>query len=346
MESPNTLNNHPQEYDPLAEGLFADIAAILAAGLEPERPTVAEYLNGRALLYSGRINEIHGEPGTGKSNLGAVFSIPVLTNGRSVMYIDPEDSATAATRRLIAFGCPADAIQKGFHHTGCPSSADYARLVAWAQRHRPALVIVDGLAEVLAAEGLSEDKPDEFLKYCRERLQPFAATGAAVLLADHVVKNAESRGRWSRGTGAKMGRYDGVSYSVELGRGYTPEIPGFVRLRVAKDRNGGVGMVNQEIAEIHFIPAGGGATNVVFREPASGERFIPTALMEKISKRLETFPDSSLRDLRTLGKAEYVDTGIAELSSMGCLEVTKVGPGRPTKFRLIRPYREHEKDEP
>lgn len=339
------MNNHPQEYDPLAEGLFADIGAILAAGLEPERPTVAEYLNGRALLYSGRINEIHGEPGTGKSNLGAVFSIPVLTAGRPVMYIDPEDSATAATRRLIAFGCPDDAARKSFFHTGCPSSADYPRLVAWAQRHRPALVIVDGLAEVLAAEGLSEDKPDEFLKYCRERLQPFAATGAAVLLADHVVKNAESRGRWSRGTGAKMGRYDGVSYSVELGRGYTPEIPGFVRLRVAKDRNGGVGMVNQEIAEIHFTPAGDGCTSVAFREPASGERFVPTALMEKISKRLEAFPDSSLRDLRTLGKAEYVDTAITELSSTGCLEVTKVGPGRPTKFRLIRSYREHEKDE-
>lgn len=339
------MNNHPQEFDPLAEGLFADIAAILAAGLEPERPTVAEYLNGRALLYSGRINEIHGEPGTGKSNLGAVFSIPVLTAGRAVLYIDPEDSATAAIRRLIAFGCPADAIQKSFFHTGCPSSADYSRLVAWAQRHRPALVIVDGLAEVLAAEGLSEDKPDEFLKYCRERLQPFAATGAAVLLADHVVKNAESRGRWSRGTGAKMGRYDGVSYSVELGRGYTPEIPGFVRLRVAKDRNGGVGMVNQEIAEIHFTPAGDGCTSVAFREPASGERFVPTALMEKISRRLEMFPDSSTRDLRTLGKSQFVDTAIQELAATGHVEVSKTGPGRPTIYRLLKRYREHGGDE-
>jgi hypothetical protein len=317
---------HPTEYDPLAEGLFADNAALIAGGLEPERPTVGECHPGLALFYAGRLNEIHGEPGTGKSNLAAVATLTVLAQGKKVVCIDPEDTAISAIRRLVAFGCTVDAV---------------------IERERPALVILDGLAEALAAEGLSEDAPDDFLKFCRERLTPIANLGAAVLIADHVVKNTETRGRWSRGTGAKMGRYDGVSYSVALGKGYSPTQAGFVRLRVAKDRNGGVGVVGQEMAEIHFTPAGNNRTSVQFKEPANKDqqRFVPTAIMEKVSRRLELFPDSSLRDLRALGKADYVDTAIAELASLGHLEIARGGPGKPTRHRLINPYREHEEDE-
>jgi hypothetical protein len=338
---------HPTEYDPLAEGLFADNAALIAGGLEPERPTVGECHPGLALFYAGRLNEIHGEPGTGKSNLAAVATLTVLAQGKKVVCIDPEDTAISAIRRLVAFGCTVDAVIEGYRHTGWQQGAAFERLLAWIERERPALVILDGLAEALAAEGLSEDAPDDFLKFCRERLTPIANLGAAVLIADHVVKNTETRGRWSRGTGAKMGRYDGVSYSVALGKGYSPTQAGFVRLRVAKDRNGGVGVVGQEMAEIHFTPAGNNRTSVQFKEPANKDqqRFVPTAIMEKVSRRLELFPDSSLRDLRALGKADYVDTAIAELASLGHLEIARGGPGKPTRHRLINPYREHEEDE-
>jgi len=339
--------SHPAEFDPLCEGLFADNAAIIAAGLDPERPSVGEFSPGKFLFYAGRLNEIHGEPGTGKSNIGAVASILTLAKDQQVLCIDPEDSATSAIRRLVSFGCSHDVIIKGFRHTGCPTSEDYSRLHAWAERNKPALVLVDGLAEALAADGLSEDKPDEFLKYCRDRLQPFTAAGAAVLLADHVVKSTESRGRWSRGTGAKMGRYDGVSYSVELGKGYSPSVPGFVRLRISKDRNGGIGVIGQEVAEIHFEPKGEGTTSVKVKEARCAQegRFIPTAIMEKVSRRLETFPDSSTRDLRGLGKSQFVDDAISELVQRGHLEVSKATAGKRSSYRLISSYRQEAEDD-
>ncbi|PTX95075.1 hypothetical protein DB345_12320 [Spartobacteria bacterium LR76] len=326
--------------------LFADVGKILSAGLDPERPTVAEYATGSFLFYAGRLNEIHGEPGTGKSNINLLATMTVLATGQPVLYIDPEDSAEAAIRRLLGFGCPEDVIRDHFKHTRCPAGDDYARLASWATANKPPLVIVDGLAEALAADGLSEDKPEDFLKFCRERLQPFTDAGAAVVLSDHVVKSAENRGRWSRGTGAKLGRYDGVSYAVELGQGYSPTVEGFVRLSVAKDRNGGVGVVGQSVTEIHFSPMEAGLTRVTFKKPTgkSEGRFLPTALMEKVSRQLETVPTSSARDLRALGKSDFVDRAIRELVAMGNLQVTPGGIGRSNKYKLIKPYREDNSD--
>ena len=48
------------------EKLFVDLGAIIANGLEPERPTLARLSPERYMLYKGRINEIHAEPGVGQ----------------------------------------------------------------------------------------------------------------------------------------------------------------------------------------------------------------------------------------------------------------------------------------
>lgn len=341
---------NPHEVIPAGHGLFADIRKLMAAGLEPERPTVAPVLpEGGCLLYRGRLNEIHGEPSVGKTNVALALCLPLLAEGRSILYIDPEDTAAAAVRRLLAFGAEPESIITHFHHTQCPEVQDYPYLIAWAGTARPELVVIDGCAEILASLNLDENDPGDFLSFCRDRLKPFADHGSAVLLADHVVKNTESRGRWARGTGAKMGKYDGVSYSVELGKSYSPSLPGHVRLRVAKDRNGGIGVIGQEVAEIHFTPDfTEERTEVKFLLPAAKNdghgRFIPTALMEKISRRLEEFPDSTLRDLRQCGKREYVELALSTLAANGHLSIKKGGPGKPTIYRLSQPYREHPDD--
>jgi hypothetical protein len=53
------------------EELFVDLRKIIDAGLEPERPTVAKIPTGDCLLYAGRLNEIHSEPGLGKTEYRA-----------------------------------------------------------------------------------------------------------------------------------------------------------------------------------------------------------------------------------------------------------------------------------
>jgi len=204
------------------------------------------------------------------------------------------------------------------------------------------LVILDGLAEAMAAEGHDEDKPAAFLAFCRERLRPFADAGCAVLVSDHVTKNAETRGRWARGSGAKLGRYDGAVYSAELVKPYSPTQAGAVRLRVAKDRNGGAGASGEVIAEVHFSPGADGQTLVEFRQAEAPGEFRPTVLMERVSRKVETFPESSKRDLREAGNHKTVDLAIGLLCREGFMRVVHGGLGRAAKFEVLKPFREAE----
>jgi hypothetical protein len=112
-------------------------------------------------------------------------------------------------------------------------------------------------------------------------------------------------------------------YSVELILPYSPTLAGKVRLRVSKDRNGGVGAAGQVITEISFTPSNG-ITEVKFERPTGGP-FVPTALMGKICKHLEISPDASQNDLRKLGKSQYVDQAIHELHARAHIGIGSKG---------------------
>ena len=58
----------------------------------------------RCMLYKGRINEIHGRPGVGKTNLALCFALTVMKEGGHVVLIDPEDTPVGILTRLKAFG--------------------------------------------------------------------------------------------------------------------------------------------------------------------------------------------------------------------------------------------------
>ncbi len=88
--------------------------------------------------------------------------------------------------------------------------------------NHPDLVILDGLAEALAAEGQNEDKVGDVLGFFRSRLRPFAELRGRCSSLRPCHESTEDRGRWARGSGAKLGRYDGVSYSAELAKPYSP----------------------------------------------------------------------------------------------------------------------------
>jgi len=307
--------------------LFIDLKPFIENGCEPEVPTIADVGLANCLLYAGRMNEIHGEPGTGKSNIAIATSIAVMKAGSTVLYIDPEDTPAGFTRRSLQFGANPDDLIHRCHYLHNPMPEDIAAAQRWAATNRPALVVLDGLAESMASEGLVEDKAGDVLTFFRERLRPFTEkAGAAVLISDHVSKSSEERGRWARGSGAKLGRYDGVSYNIGLIEAYAPGHAGAVKLTVAKDRNGGVGRVGQTIAEVHFTPDSDNRTLVSFRMPEGLEgAFRPTAIMRKIVTYLQERNEATARDLRTLGKSQAVDLACQLLQEEGDIVLTKNG---------------------
>ena len=136
---------------------------------------------------------------------------------------------------------------------------------------------------------------------------------------------------------AKAGRYDGVSYEVVAAKAYTPTIEGFVRLKVQKDRNGGIGPRGYIAAELHFVPNASGGTIVTFREPAEKQDgpWKPTAIMEKMVKHLETVGEANTTELRGLGgNTEQNGMAIKFLKDEGKIGTRK--EGKNTLHYLIK----------
>lgn len=323
--------------------LFADFKQILAGKCPREMPSVCEAMPGRFILYAGRINELHGESGVGKSNINLTIAHRIMRDGGTVLFLDPEDNPQGIAQRFISLGGnPQDLIHR-FKYVHNPEPSDYPGLIEWAKRHKPTAVFLDGLAEALIAEGYDENSV-EVLTFLRQRIRPFADAGAAVVIADHVAKNRETRGRSPRGSGAKLGRFDGAVYSVELLKPYSPTTAGAVRLTIAKDRNGGVGYVGQRVAELHFSPSEDGRTETYFT-PASeiGKAFLPTALMEKVSKFVESqdlAPSKNVIEQKVEGKNEYIRKAIDALLEGGFCKAEQ--RERATKIISIKPFRERE----
>ena len=321
---------------------FTDFRPIIEGGFKREIPAVCEAMPGRFLLYAGRLNEFHGESGIGKTNISLAIASRIMDDGGIVLFLDPEDNPEGIAQRFIALGGNPDHLLTRFKYVHNPEPSDYPGLIEWAKQTKPTAVFLEGMAEALVAEGYNEDKTEDVLPFLRQRIRPFADNGAAVVIADHVAKNKESRGRNPRGSSSKLGRYDGCAYIVELIKAYSPTTAGAVRLLIAKDRNGGVGHVGEHIAELHFTPDEDGKTLVHFTTPAeSGKAFLPTGLMEKISRFVETsdlVPSKNMIEQKVSGKAEYKRQAIASLVELGYFKEEK--RGNALHCVSVKPFRE------
>lgn len=311
---------------------FIDFEELLSEELQQEVPSVAEIWPGTCLFYRGRLNEAHSEPGLGKTNVLSSATIRVIQGGGTVIYIDPEDTPRGFVSRLLSLGADPEDIRSRVKYLHNPDPGDIAAAIQWAKSNPVELVVLDGCAEAMAAVGADENSAADVLAFFRANLRPFAEAGAAVVVADHVTKSTESRGRWARGSGAKLGRYDGAVYEIAPGKAYTPTQPGFVRLKISKDRCGGAGAFGQVVAEVHFAPGHKG-TAVVFKSPAGDGEFRPTTIMARIVDRLAA-GSASKREIRLCGKAEYVDQAIEILISEG--QIVKSRDGQKDVFSLSK----------
>lgn len=330
--------------EPTPPPRFTDFAPLIEKGFEREQPALCEFAAGSFLFYRGRCNEIHGEPSVGKTNIALVVCAKVLKAGGKVLFLDPEDNPQGIGSRFLALGGTPEHLAWGFHYIQDPRPKEYAALHAWAQAAKPDLVVLDGLAAALAAEGFNEDKPAEVLGFFDTQIKPFKKAGCGVLISDHVTKDAESRGRWMRGSGAKMGEYDGAVYEARLKKSYTPEIAGFVRLVVAKDRNGGVGPIGHPVADLHFEKDEDANTCTRFAVPAETRGdFLPTCLMEKVSKFVETYTGGVSKNIIENGVSGNADGKREAIRHLIEKNFLRVEPkGRAHLHFSVRPFRESE----
>ena len=145
---------------------FEDLAQ-LASGIElPPTPTVFQREDGQGLFYRGAVNDLHGEPGCGKSMIAQIATAQELKADRDVIYIDYEDSARNVVKRLLLLGVTGEQIVQHLHYvrpSAKPSSP--TSLDGWKETldyaDTATLAIIDGVTSCLAYAGLDSNSGDD-----------------------------------------------------------------------------------------------------------------------------------------------------------------------------------------
>lgn len=325
---------------------WADVAAILANGTAPTiDPDFLVRSDHRPLLYAGRIHVFQAEPTAGKTWIALLAVLELLDLGATVVYLDLEDTDAGILGRLLALGATAEQLVNQFalvRPHGPLGELELADLEQRALAANPDLVIIDGVAEALANDGLDENDNIEVVTWVnRVPKRIAAATGAAVVLLDHVSKSKEDRGRWARGAGAKLGAVDGAAYELRVIEPFSRDHAGHIRLLVAKDRPGAVGPTGSTAANAYIEPTAHGAVVRIRLEPPSDDEADgkPTFVMTEISRWLATngpAPEMDVAQVHRRFKGHAVKQAIVSLLAGSYIRTGK-DDGRRALFH-VKPY--------
>lgn len=331
-----------------------DLGDLLDSGLEQEQPQLMERTDGARLLYSGRMHTIQGLPSAGKSWAALHACAEVLEVGGGVVYVDYEDSPAGITSRLVGLGTDPATVRSGqFRYAkpeagfGMQTQAIFRRL---CEELVPDLVVIDGVAEAMALDGLDENSNSDFLVWT-ERCPRWLVRnfGPAVLMLDHTSKSkdAQQEGRHARGAGAKLGAIDGAVYTAKAVRPFSRERAGSTKLVIAKDRPGGVGAVGEVAAFMTVDPKARGEKVEIRMEAdasaiSSDDTWKPTVLMRMVSDELEQSAEPltrrSLEALVKSDKPKLVREAITRLVTEGWAQERQ--RGRQRVIHLVKPYRD------
>lgn len=350
---------------------FEDLTQ-LASGVElPPTPTVFQREDGQGLFYRGAVNDLHGEPGCGKSMIAQIAAAQELKSSHDVIYIDYEDSARNVVKRLLLLGVTGEQIVAHFHYvrpSAKPSSP--TSLDGWRETLQYAdtatLAIVDGVTSCLAYAGLDSNSGDDIATWYNTMPRLISACGPAVVLIDHVVKSKDNRGRYAGGSMQKLALIDGISYSVDMTKPVGKGVRGTIVIKSGKDRiseieehcavNWSNGSHLREAARIEINSTNPKLMRVTIARPnmmpsedrqTKRDDFRPTGLMEKISRIIENAPEEPnqteiielLKDDGSSARKTTVLTAINRLLEGEWIS-NRSGRNNRNIYASVRPYRQ------
>lgn len=280
---PGIDTDHTHPWAPL------DLADILANNLDAPTATLATRRDGKHLLYPGAVHSIAGEPASGKTWFAIIAAAQELDDDNPVLYIDFEDRPQTLVGRLKALGTTDDQILTHLRYVRPHTALDPT---GWAQLENAAagarLVVIDGITEAMTLHGLSLMDNEDVARWLALLPRRLADHGPAVLQIDHVVKNAESRGRYAIGGQHKLAGIDGAAYKMVVLKSFGKGVHGQGKIVIDKDRHGDVGPIGATAADIHLDATGpDGALYGWLDSPEASHdedgNFRPTTLMQRVS---------------------------------------------------------------
>jgi hypothetical protein len=328
-----------------------DLSSHLSGDYVCPTPTLMPRADGLCLLYPGLVHSIHGESESGKSWIAQSEAARLIKMGLRVLYVDFESDPGSVAGRLRELGCSSDQIIECFHYVQ-PETAPQAlaERAAWGGLLGTGydLVVIDGVTDSLGLWGYNSNENDEVATWLRDFPRRFAAaTGAAVVLIDHVVKNTSARGRFAVGAQAKMAGLSGAAYTVTvqqpLGRGLRGEL----LISVGKDRPGGVrgfaGSMNprdrtQPVAVFVLDSTGDQLTARLELADDTPRLARPEALLHDVAQWVAQNPGASAAAIESgvTGKAQRVRDALKVLVNEGYLRYDINGRGK--RYYCINPY--------
>lgn len=308
------------------------------------------------LLYAGATHILSAEPDMGKSWIALALAVEELLASRTVLWIDFEMGAARLRERLLLFEIE-EKVLDGFVLIDRPSEPSTgpevrADLDALVREREPSLVVVDSFADALEVHGLEGRLDSDVTRFYRTVAEPLKASGAALLIQDHLVKNPESRGRFSTGSERKIGGCDvhlGIATKTpQLGRDRT----GTLKIKTHKDRDG---WLARPMAADFTLESSDGLVRATFtpaeRDQEPWKPLVPTYLMQKVSEYVgshhpgEDLPSRSDVKRAVTGRGEWIDRAIDALVEEGYLKEVK-GPRGARCVEYVRSYTDPDGDGP
>lgn len=312
-------------------------------------PTILRRTDGQPLLYDGAVHTVAGESESGKTWLTLIAALQLIAEEERVVFLDFEDRADRVIGRLLALGANLDHIRAHFAYIRPDRPLDDDGRAALAPHlENTRLVIIDGVTEAMTMHGFDlNGNADSALFY---GLLPrwIADHGPAVVMIDHVVKDAERQGRFAIGAQHKLAGIDGVSYLVKMLQPFARGKRGLARVDIAKDRPGHVREFahGKTIAEFTLDATRSDVVLTADLMPpgsetgrADGDTFEPTILMEKISRYVQLNPGMSKKAIEGSmnGKAATIRLALELLVTRGYIGVKTGARGAVQHFHH-KPY--------
>jgi hypothetical protein len=197
-------------------------------------PALMARTDGENLLYAGKRHWFQGEPESAKTFGALVAVADALRAGELVVFVDFEDARTPLVAKLEVMGAPVERFVyvRPTEPLEGKAIADVERLMAMG----PGLVVLDGVAEAMALQGLDPVRNMDTAVFVRDVLDRFH--GATLVVIDHVARGDAGKGRYAYGSQHKLAAVDGAAYRFEVIQPFSREQGGASRIDVAKDRPG------------------------------------------------------------------------------------------------------------
>ncbi|QYF98278.1 bifunctional DNA primase/polymerase [Microbacterium sp. PAMC21962] len=317
------------------------LRGVLAGDVDRPAPTIGRVEGlGAGIFYPGRVSGVHGESGVGKSWLVWLVFAQEITAGHHVVLVDYEDSIDAALQRLLDLDAsPAD-IERFFHYVQPEerSAAGIAYLEALVVELGATLVGIDSTGEGLSIDGVQPNADEEVAAWFRNVPRRLANLGPAVAVLDHSPKATGDGELFPIGSQRKRSAINGAQYLLRAGAAFSQGKAGYSTLICAKDR-GGHYAKGSRVARL-AVSAEGGFT--LTAEQAPVEDFRPTALMERVSRFIEsssTPPSRNAVEDNVTGNKAAIARAIDQLVAEGFVR-RDPGPRKSTLHTSLGVYRQ------